>query len=112
MGIHVSIDDFGTGYASLQTLIDLPFDVLKVDRAFVIPMTESGSGNEVVSAMISLSNTLGKSCVIEGVETDWQWRSLADMGANELQGFYFHKPANASEIKESIDFRISHRSAA
>ena len=102
MGIHVAIDDFGTGYASLETLIDMPFDVLKIDRAFVLPMTETGSGNEVVIAMISLCNTLGKTCVVEGVETDWQWHQLAEMGADELQGFYFHKPARAIEVKETI----------
>jgi len=102
MGIHVAIDDFGTGYASLQTLIDLPFDVLKIDRAFVIPMTETGVGNEVVTAMISLCNTMGKTCVIEGVETDWQWRLLAEMGADVLQGFYFHKPANAATTHATL----------
>ena len=112
MGIHVAIDDFGTGYASLQTLIDMPFDVLKIDRAFVLPMTENGSGNEVVSAMISLTRTLGKNCVVEGVETDWQWRLLAKMGAHELQGFYFHKPADASTIKENIRTLGTFQSAA
>ena len=112
MGIHIAIDDFGTGYASLETLIEMPFDVLKIDRAFVIPMTETGSGNEVVTAMISLCNTLGKTCVVEGVETDWQWRQLAEMGADELQGFYFHKPSGATEAKESITKGNEWKSAA
>ena len=41
MGVHIAIDGFGTGHASLETLIDMPFDVLKIDRAFVLPMTET-----------------------------------------------------------------------
>ena len=102
MGIHVAIDDFGTGYASLQTLIDLPIDVLKIDRAFVLPMTECGKGSEVVSAMISLSNKLSKRCVVEGVETKWQWLRLAELGADELQGFYFHKPAGNAAIEVAL----------
>lgn len=102
MGISVAIDDFGTGYASLQTLIDMPLDVLKIDRSFVLPMQESGEGNEVVSAMISLSNKLNKKCVVEGVETAWQWQQLVDLGADELQGFYFHKPAPAAELEEFL----------
>ncbi len=102
MGIHVAIDDFGTGYASLQTLLDMPVDVLKIDRSFVLPMTEGGTGNEVISAMISLSNKLNKVCVVEGVETQWQWRQLADLGADELQGFYFHKPAAAKEVSAAL----------
>ncbi len=111
MGIHVAIDDFGTGYASLQTLIDTPLDVLKIDRSFVLPMTESGEGNEVVSAMISLSNKLKKKCVVEGIETEWQWTQLAELGADELQGFFFHKPSNYSDTTEflhhSIDWKMT-----
>ena len=112
IGIRVAIDDFGTGYASLETLIDLPFDVLKIDRAFVLPMTETGCGCEVVTAMISLCNTMGKTCVVEGVETAWQWQQLAEMGADELQGFYFHKPSGAIETKERITTGNEWKSAA
>jgi EAL domain-containing protein (putative c-di-GMP-specific phosphodiesterase class I) len=104
MGIHVAIDDFGTGYASLQTLIDIPIDVLKIDRSFVLPMTESGSGSEVVSAMISLSKKLNKRCVVEGVETAWQWRQLAELGADELQGFYFYTPAAGAEVERFLEY--------
>ena len=97
-GIRIAIDDFGIGYASLQTLIDLPFDVLKIDRSFVVSMTEAGAGSEVLSAMISLSSKLDKRSVIEGVEYKWQKEKLAKMGADELQGFYFHRPASAVDV--------------
>ena len=102
LGIEIAIDDFGTGYASLQTLVDLPFDVLKVDRCFLLPMCESGSGQEVVAAMIRLSKELNKRCVVEGVETEWQWKILAALGANELQGFYFSKPSPASTTEQIL----------
>lgn len=102
LGIHVAIDDFGTGYASLQTLIDMPVDVLKIDRSFVLPMTETGEGKEVVSAMISLSNALNKICVVEGIETEWQWSQLAELGADELQGFFFHRPANKEKTTDVL----------
>jgi EAL domain-containing protein (putative c-di-GMP-specific phosphodiesterase class I) len=98
LGVRIAIDDFGTGYASLQTLLDMPIDILKIDRSFVLPMAETGEGNEVVSAMISLSKKLNKYCVVEGVETQWQWQQLAHLGADELQGFHFFKPASADEI--------------
>ena len=111
LGIHVAIDDFGTGYASLQTLIDIPFDVLKIDRSFVLPMTETGGGTEVISAMISLSNKLEKVCVVEGVETAWQWHRLTELGADELQGFYFHKPCDADAIPQALYKRDGFRLA-
>ena len=97
-GIQIAIDDFGVGYASLQTLLDLPFDVLKIDRSFVTPMSENGDGAEVLSAMISLCSKLEKKSVVEGVEFEWQWLKLAELGADELQGFFFHRPAKADDI--------------
>jgi EAL domain-containing protein (putative c-di-GMP-specific phosphodiesterase class I)/GGDEF domain-containing protein len=112
LGMKVAIDDFGTGYASLQTLMDLPFDVLKVDRSFVLPMTETGDGQELVSAMIRLSRELDKRCVVEGVETEWQWKMLAELGCDELQGFYFHKPGPASEVDKVLDASYGWRLAA
>jgi len=98
-GVQIAIDDFGIGYASLQTLLDLPFDVLKIDRSFVTPMSENGDGAEVLSAMISLCSKLEKQSVVEGVEFEWQWLQLARLGADELQGFFFHHPAKADDIQ-------------
>ena len=100
LGVLVAIDDFGTGYASLQSLISLPFDVLKIDRSFVLPIQEDGSGGEVISAIVSLSNNLHKCCVVEGVEYEWQWKLLASLGAHELQGFHFHKPSSAESTRD------------
>lgn len=98
MGIHVSIDDFGTGFASLKTLTDLPYDTLKIDKTFVDQMCEDGTGSELVSAIVSLASKLDRCCVVEGVETEWQWRQLASLGADELQGFYFHRPVPADAL--------------
>lgn len=111
-GVRIAIDDFGIGYASLQTLIDLPFDVLKIDRSFVNTMSESGAGSEVVSAMISLCSKLNKQSVIEGVELEWQWHQLARMGADELQGFFFHKPACADDVSDWLEYSRSWRAAS
>lgn len=102
IGLKVSVDDFGTGYASLQTLIELPYDILKIDRSFVQQMQKDGSGSEVVTAMISLANNLKKTCIVEGIEAEWQWRLLTGMGADELQGFYFHRPATAEDTCNSL----------
>lgn len=112
LGVRIAIDDFGTGYASLQTLIDLPFEVLKLDRSFLHSMTKEGLGSEVVSAMITLSSKLGKRSVIEGVEHEWQWYQLARMGADELQGYYFHKPACIEDVSDWLHSNNHWRKAA
>lgn len=111
-GVRIAIDDFGTGYASLQTLIDLPFDILKIDRSFVVSMTKAGVGNEVIAALISLTSKLEKQSVIEGVEFEWQQEKLAKMGADELQGYYFHKPASANDVGAWLEHRVEQWAAS
>jgi EAL domain-containing protein (putative c-di-GMP-specific phosphodiesterase class I)/FixJ family two-component response regulator len=65
--IQFCIDDFGTGYSSIRRLTDFPIDILKIDRSFI--------NNEewvIVKAIGSLAFTLGKSIVVEGIETPMQ----------------------------------------
>ena len=75
MGISIAIDDFGTGFSSLSYLAKLPVDTLKIDRSFVIEMTEGPQGLALVSTVISLAHALNLKVVAEGVETEEQQRS-------------------------------------
>jgi len=59
MGIRIAIDDFGTGFSSLSYLATLPVDTLKIDRSFVLNMTESREGLALVSTIINLAHSLG-----------------------------------------------------
>ena len=87
-GVRIAIDDFGTGYSSLAQLQLLPFDVLKIDRAFVNGIG-SGTGDAIVKAIIAMGLALGKELVAEGIETEAQARALELRGCNSAQGFYF-----------------------
>jgi diguanylate cyclase (GGDEF)-like protein/PAS domain S-box-containing protein len=58
-GLSISMDDFGTGHASLNYLRELPIDQLKIDRSFVIRMTEGPKDRGVVNCIISLAKELG-----------------------------------------------------
>jgi len=104
LGIQFCIDDFGTGYSSLRRLTDFPIDILKIDRSFI--------NNEewvIVKAIGTLAFTLGKSIVVEGVETTMQLAMLKTLFRSSLEGCYgqgylFAKPldtASASELLAS-----------
>lgn len=95
MGIRVSLDDFGTGYASLSVLHSLPIDVLKIDRSFVKRMDRRSDGTQLIQTVIDLGNTLGMSCVAEGIEIRRQLDQLRDMGCTYGQGYLFSKPLDA-----------------
>jgi diguanylate cyclase (GGDEF)-like protein/PAS domain S-box-containing protein len=100
MGVTIAIDDFGTGFSSLSYLSKLPVDTLKIDRSFVINMTESTEGLTLVSIIINLAHALKLKVVAEGVETEEQSRLLRLLGCDEMQGFLFSKPV-PSDIFET-----------
>ena len=92
MGVTIAIDDFGTGYSSLSYLAKLPVDTLKIDRSFVVEMTESPEGLTLVSTIVTLAHSLKLKVVAEGVETAEQARLLGTLGCDEMQGYLYSKP--------------------
>ena len=92
LGIEISIDDFGTGYSSFSYLNNLPFDKIKIDRAFIRDVTSDKQTAAIATSMINMAHSLGAKVVAEGVENREQLQFLRDNGCDEIQGFYFSKP--------------------
>jgi EAL domain-containing protein (putative c-di-GMP-specific phosphodiesterase class I) len=92
-GVRIALDDFGTGFSSLSHLIDLKIDRVKIDKSFVQLLGCQAEGAAIVSAIASLSRTLGKATTAEGVETEEQRDFLIAAGCDELQGYLFSRPA-------------------
>ncbi len=95
-GIKLSIDDFGTGYSSLSYIKKLPIDEIKVDRSFVMEMTEDSDDDVIVRATIELAHNLGLNIVAEGVHDKLTWDRLKELGCDIAQGHYLSKPLTAS----------------
>jgi diguanylate cyclase (GGDEF)-like protein/PAS domain S-box-containing protein len=100
MGVTLSIDDFGTGYSSLAYLSQLPVDEIKIDRSFVMNMTESDNDAVIVRSTIDLGRNLGLQVVAEGVETEEAWDELSELGCTFAQGYYLSRPVPAAELTE------------
>ncbi|RBP30003.1 diguanylate cyclase/phosphodiesterase /diguanylate cyclase/phosphodiesterase with GAF sensor [Marinobacter pelagius] len=101
-GFKLALDDFGTGHSSLSRLIQLPFDVLKVDRAFVSDSPE-GAGAAVVASLSSLAKSLNLETVGEGVETDTQEAFLRQHGYCLAQGYRYARPLTANGFLDELD---------
>jgi len=97
-GVQVTIDDFGTGYSSLSYIARLPANSLKIDRSFIMDMTNRPESMTLVSTIITLAHSLKLNVVAEGVETGEQARLLTLLKCNEMQGFLFSKPLPPEEI--------------
>jgi diguanylate cyclase (GGDEF)-like protein len=100
IGFKLSIDDFGTGYSSLSYLKQFPIDKLKIDRAFVMDIESNNDDKILAKSIIDLAHNLNLSVIAEGVENDQQLKIIEQLGAEEIQGFYFSKPKPAKEIEE------------
>ncbi|TAJ94045.1 MAG: EAL domain-containing protein [Gammaproteobacteria bacterium] len=99
LGVELAIDDFGTGYSSLAYMARLPVDTIKIDRLFIRDLTDNENSRSVVSLIISLTHTLGRKAVAEGVETEAQARLLRQLNCDQYQGFLFSKPVAVTEIE-------------
>ncbi len=99
LGVELSLDDFGTGYSSLNYLHRLPVNYLKIDRSFVMEMTESGENSEIVSTIIKLAQNLKMKVVAEGIETAAQLGQLRNLRCEYGQGYFFSRPLEANEAE-------------
>ena len=99
LGAHISIDDFGTGYSSLAYLKRFPVDTLKVDRLFVMNLTEDKVDQAIVKSVTELAHSMGLVVVAEGVETKEQAQILRELNVDLLQGFLYARPLPAEQLE-------------
>lgn len=103
LGLKVAVDDFGCGFSSLGSLNRLPFDRIKIDRAFVRELTPTTSQDCIARLIVKLAKSLGLEVIAEGVETVEQARLLEEMGCNEMQGYLYGRPMPAYALEGWIN---------
>ena len=106
-GIKTAVDDFGTGYSSLSTLTTLPFQYLKIDKAFIDDVERREPGTEaILKGIIDMAKALDQTTVLEGVETLEQLQLLKTFGAQRIQGYFISKPLRAENAILMLDKEI------
>ncbi|MDC8830774.1 two-component system response regulator [Alteromonas gilva] len=105
LGVSIALDDFGTGYSSLSYLRSFNFDVLKIDRSFILDIDSDEQAVRIVKAIIDLADSLRLEVVCEGIETQAQLVALQTMGCEQGQGFYFAKPQPAEALESAWEAR-------
>lgn len=93
-GVLVALDDFGTGHASLTHLINVPVDIIKIDKSFVARLWPDDPSMVIVEGLIDIARRLDIRVVAEGIETEVQASQLWSMGCRLGQGFAFAYPAD------------------
>ncbi len=102
-GFLVLMDDFGSGYSSLNTLKDIPIDVLKVDMKFLHGFETSQKAAIILEAIIRMAKWMNLKVIAEGVEDKKEWDYLKSVECDMLQGFYFYRPMPEEAFGELLD---------
>jgi diguanylate cyclase (GGDEF)-like protein len=99
--VKLSLDDFGTGYSSLSSLREFPFDMLKIDRSFLLD-ADTARADEMVRTVAGLARVLGMEVTVEGLETAEQVTRMRGLGVSYAQGFYFARPLPPDEAARML----------
>lgn len=91
-GFHIAIDDYGTGFANAQQLSRVPATELKIDRSLVHRSAARPQQRTILASTVDLAKNLNLTTVAEGVETEEDYRIIAELGVDLIQGYYFSKP--------------------
>jgi diguanylate cyclase (GGDEF)-like protein len=91
-GIRVGIDDVGFGRSSMEGLIVLEPDVVKIDRKYVDGIARNAEVRLCLSRLVKVIHALGADPVAEGIENREDLEVLIDLGVEFGQGFYWGRP--------------------
>lgn len=92
LGCRIAIDDFGTGYATVERLVSMPIDVVKIDAMFSRRKDREVTEN-FLAHLVGLASCVAPIVVVEGIETQAQLEAAAAAGASHVQGYLFCMPA-------------------
>lgn len=102
LGVRLAIDDFGVGYSSLLELRDYPISEVKIDRAFIVDIATDSHSQDIVSAVVDISRSLGADVVAEGIENQQQFDMVAQLGCDRAQGYFLCEPMAATTFPDVV----------
>lgn len=105
IGVKTSIDDLGAGYSVLNMIMNMPIDVVKIDREFFTGCIGSERGIQFLSQLINMIKGLGYTVLCEGVETIEQAKQLANIGCDLAQGYIFGRPMPINRFESLLHKR-------
>lgn len=98
LGALISLDDFGSGYSSFQHLLGLPIEYVKLDGALVDNLGSDPRLSRLIGSVRDIAVTLGRTVIVEGVETEAQVALLAEMDLFLIQGYFVGAPRPLEEF--------------
>ncbi len=98
LGVRIAVDDFGIGYSSLNYIVQLPLDSLKIDKSFISKICTNEQSRIIVLTILNMCRALNLHSIAEGIEDLETLNALKELGCNNGQGYFFSKPLHPDEI--------------
>lgn len=102
-GVTFSLDDFGSGFAALNYLISLPVDIVKIDKSILWQAMKDEKSKTILKNTMFMIKEIGKSIVVEGVETEEMAEILRNFGCDYMQGYLYSKPITAEDYLKFLE---------
>ena len=98
--IMIALDDFGTGYTSLEQLMKLPINLVKIDKSLIDNLVRNDMNIDFVKSVIYMGHVMDAEVIAEGVEYDNQVECLKELDCDFVQGYVWGKPMEYDEARE------------
>lgn len=97
IGVTLTVDDFGTGYASLGILRQIPVNKIKIDKSFIMNISDPSDAT-IVRSTIDMGRNFGLQITAEGVENEATWEEASRLGCDQAQGYLLSRPVPEPEL--------------
>ncbi len=101
--VQIALDDFGTGYTSLSQLLELPINLLKIDKSLIDEIEGNEKNMDFVDAVIYMGHLMGCEVISEGVENEKQLELLKAHECEFVQGYVWSKPLSYEDAMKEVE---------
>ena len=101
-GVTFSLDDFGTGTSNLNYIVDMPVNIVKLDKHLTDEYFKNPKAQAIVKTVIEMAHSMSIDIVAEGIETEEQLTTMKELGVDYIQGYYFARPLPEHEYLKFI----------
>lgn len=112
LGCTIDLDDFGTGQASITSIRQFGVDRIKIDRSFIRHVDTDTDQQDMILAMLTMTERLRVGVLAEGVETPAELAFISDTGCHLVQGYAVSRPMAGADVGRWINERLFHASFA
>lgn len=102
LGVELVLSNFGTGYSGISSILDLPVDVVKLERMFIWQLEISERSECLIEGLVGIARKLGLKVIAEGVETENQLQKLSQFGCEYEQGFYYSSRVSKERVAQML----------